>query len=188
MQFFKSILAVSALASFALANTVTYLNQDSLNRTIIFTPSAGASELPNICVGGYGTIMQTFPFGWNGNWYTVVTEEGDLSKPGMLGEITFDGWGGFVYYDVSTIVDPTDVNNVKQIFPKDANVPLAGCTEFPCADTLVYNVFNDDLATKSSAETDYICTLGTPETQRRRGAIAEGRLKRVVPLTGEPQL
>jgi len=46
---------------------------------------------------------------------------------------------------------------------------------------------NDDLATKATLETDFVCTIGTLEAQRRRGAVAERKMKRVAPLTGESQ-
>jgi len=185
MQFFKSILAISALASVALAdNTVTYVNQDSTNRTMVFSPSVGCDEIEPFCVGPYESVVQTFPLGWIGNFFAIET--GNPFTPGMLGEITFNGWAGITFFDVSAIIDPTDTNGVKQIFPKNSNEPMAGCQEFPCGNA--YYVPTDNLATKSTTETDFVCTIGTLETQRRRGAIAEERLKRVAPLTGEPQL
>jgi len=186
MQFYKNILAVLALASFVLAdNTITFVNQDATNRSIIFTPSIGHPTLDTLCVGGHESQVATFPWGWTGNFFSINTEGGNAGEPGMLGEFTWNAWGGLTFFDVSAIVNPNDVNGVKQIFPKNSNEPLAGCQEFPCDNA--YNVWNDDLATKATLETDFVCTIGTLETQRRRGAVAEAKMRRVAPLTGELQ-
>lgn len=183
MQLFN-ILTVSALASLALAdNTVTFVNQDATNRTIIFTAQVGKATMKPLVVGGYESKLATFSYGWAGNYFSINTEGGSSNNPGMLGEFTWNTWGGMTFFDVSAIVNPSDTNGVKEIFPKNSNEPLAGCQEFPCDNA--YNVWNDDLATKATTETDFVCLLGTLETQRRRGANANQKMKRVAPLTGE---
>lgn len=185
MQFFKSILALSAFASYVLAanNTITFVNQDSTNRTLVFTPSVPFEKLANVNLTGYETKVVSFPYGWIGNFFAMLPD-GDENASGMLGELTFNSWDDLTFFDVSAITNPTDTDGIKQIFPKNSNEPLAGCQEFPC--TNIYNVWDDDLATKASTETDYICLIGTLETQRKRGALAAEKMKRVMPLTGEP--
>lgn len=185
MQFFKSILAVTALASFALAdNTITFVSQDATNRSIVFTPQAGISQIETVHLAGYESKVIDFPSGWVGNFFAMNVGD-DPTHTGMLGEFTWNAWGGLTFFDVSAIVNPNDVNGIKEIFPKNANEPMAGCQDFPCNNA--YNVWNDDVATKSTMETDFVCLIGTLASQRRRGARSDAseHMKRVTPLTGE---
>jgi len=102
--------------------------------------------------------------------------DGDAIIPGMLAEFTFNAWQGITFFDVSAIVDPNDHHGVKEIFPKNANTPMSGCQAFPCDNC--YNVWNDDWATLSSLEADYVVLIGDlgEEKIRRMG----GRVKRDV--------
>src|SRR5690606_1756886 len=106
-------------------------------------------------VAGYAEEKATFPDGWEGNWYAVC--EGKEDSPGMLGEVAFGGYSGETYFDVSAIVNPDDNNGVKQLWPAESKEPKSGCETFPC-DTVYINP--DDVQTKSTKETDLICTLG----------------------------
>ncbi|KAL2108098.1 hypothetical protein VUR80DRAFT_4271 [Thermomyces stellatus] len=142
-------------ATLTLANSVTFVSQDSTSRTIVFTPSHGHDEIPDLKVAGYAEETATFPDGWEGNWYAVP--EGKEGLPGMLGEVAFGGYSGETYFDVSAIVNPDDNSGVKQMWPAVSKEPKSGCETFPC-DT-VYNQ-PDDVQTKSTKETDLICTLG----------------------------
>jgi len=168
MQFIKTILfAASVLASMATANTVDFINQDSTTRTIVFTAQEGLEVLPSITIAGNGQATQSFPDAWIGNFYSV--SDGAEDVPGMLGELRFGGFAGATYFDVSAIVNPLDANGVKEIFPKNSNIPLSGCQTFPCS-----NAYNqpDDIATLSTDETELVCLLGTLSNERKRGMVA----------------
>ncbi|CZT49458.1 related to dnase1 protein [Rhynchosporium secalis] len=168
MQFFSTIFAATALATIASAGSVHFVNQDSTQRTIIFTPSAGLESLPELVIKGSETANQTFPTGWIGNWYSV--SDGEENNPGMLGEVRFDGFLGATYYDVSAIVNPNDVNGVKEIFPLHSNEPVSGCQTFPCSNA--YNKW-DDIATLSTDGGDLVCLLGTVSNERKRSLISK---------------
>lgn len=163
MGFFTKIaaLAVVAGAVARAANTVTFVSLDSTNRKVIFTPSEGHSELDSIEVAGEATEVATFPEGWIGNWYSV-SEDADNTS-GMLGEVTFQGWNGITYFDVSAIVNAEDLDGVHEMWPASENSVLtktlmSGCSIFPC-NTAYY--LPDDVQTVTTEETELYCSLGS---------------------------
>lgn len=162
MKFFATAAILLASAAAAVANTVTFITEDDNSRTIYFTPSPGHAWLDSVAVSPGSTEEVSFPHGWIGNWYAVI--DGEENVPGMLGEVTFNGWQGLTYYDVSAIVNPNDVHNVHWMYPVGhedhrANSDIwSGCTTFPC-DTC-YNL-PDDVQTKTTRLTDLVCTLGS---------------------------
>lgn len=173
MQFFTKLAAIAAAAAVAVSatNTVTFVNQDSTTRTVIFTPSENYPSIDSIKVSGMESKNVSIPESWVGNWYSVC--EGSDETTGMLGEVTFQGWGGINYFDVSAIVNPNDKDGVHQIYPAselDAEIKslFSGCSVFPC--NTAYYVWND-LQTMSTTENELICTLGnsnsTSESSKR---------------------
>jgi len=171
MQFGMTVFAAAAaLASLAAANSIHFVNQDSTDRTIIFTGQEGMEPIPNLNVSGLSTVNQTMSTGWIGNFYSV--SEGAANVPGMLGEVRFDGYAGATFFDVSAIVNPEDVNGVKVIFPLDTNTPSSGCQLFPCENC--YNNW-DDVATKSTDSSDLVVLLGNLSSDRRRHQTARHR-------------
>ena len=163
MKFFKA-LGIASFAAFAAANTVDMVSQDSIDRTVKFVPQEGSPELPELRLEGGKTVTAEFPEGWIGNWYTV--RDGDESDGnGMLGKIRFNGWGGLNYFDVSAIVKPDDVHNVKIIYPKREQAPVSGCQTFPCDNA--YNNW-DDIQTKSSPESEFVCLIGDLSSNARQ--------------------
>ncbi|SPN97670.1 related to dnase1 protein [Cephalotrichum gorgonifer] len=157
MQFsslFSTVLAVSS-ATLALANSVTFISQDSTDRTIIFTANGGGEKLPDLEVAAGATETATFPDGWVGNWFSV--SKGASSVPGMLGEVAFQGWNDLTYFDVSAIVNPLDHVGVKEMWPAESKTPTSGCKVFPCNNAYY---LPDDIQTKTTTEVDLVCTLG----------------------------
>lgn len=171
MQFINTLLlAASALASVAAAvNSVHFVNQDSTTRTIVFTAQEGLEAIPDLVIKGHKTANQTFPSSWTGNFFSV--SEGAPNVPGMLGELSWNGFAGANFFDVSAIVNPNDNEGVKMIFPKNSNTPVSGCQDYtkPCS-----NAYNqaDDIATLSTDDDELICLLGTLSTERKRGMVA----------------
>jgi hypothetical protein len=163
MQFSSLLL----FASTALAGSIEFVSQDSTDRTIYFSTNPGLETIEPLVVTGLSTTNQTFPTGWIGNFYSV--SDGNDNVPGMLGEVTFDGWAGSTYFDVSAIVNPSDLVGVQQIFPLHSNAPIAGCDTFPCEKA--YYAW-DDVATFSSEVDALVCTLGVLSSTRRRGLVA----------------
>ncbi|KAI1117377.1 hypothetical protein F5Y14DRAFT_382033 [Nemania sp. NC0429] len=152
----------AAAATLASANSITFVNQDATQRTIVFTPSAGLQTIDPIVVPGFDEAKVDFPQSWIGNAYSV--SEGAPNVPGMLAEVTFQGWNGFTYFDVSAIVNPSDLDGVKELYPasqRDAKekVAISGCAVFPCPKVYYHP---DDIQTVTSTEEDFICTLGNP--------------------------
>ncbi|KAL3423027.1 hypothetical protein PVAG01_04774 [Phlyctema vagabunda] len=165
MQFINTLIFVaSVLATFATAeNVIHFHNQDATSRTIYFTASAGHEEIESLNITGLNTIQNvTFPQGWEGNWYAI--SEGEANLPGMLGEILWNGWNGFNYFDVSAIVNPDDHQGVKILKPMNSDEPISGCQSFPCA-----NAYNkpDDIQTLSTDDNELICLLGNLESSKR---------------------
>lgn len=167
MQFLRLLLALVGLVALAAAGSVHFVNQDSTARTIVFTPNDGYAAIDDLAIAGDATVVQTFPTGWVGNWYAMT--EGAPRQPGMLGEVRFDGYASATYFDVSAIVNPSDDNGVKMIFPLLSPAPVSGCQTFPCDNA--YNKW-DDIATLSTDDADLVCLLGTLPAQRKRGLVA----------------
>lgn len=159
---------VSQLAAFALtaatlasANSMIFQNQDDTKRTIIITPSEGHAQISSVEVEGHGEVKVDFPQGWIGNAYSI--SEGQDNTPGMLAEVTFQGWNDLTYFDVSAIVDPSDHDGVKMMYPvSQASAAslssFSGCKVFPCNNAYYQP---DDIQTASTSEVDLIVTLGT---------------------------
>lgn len=163
MQFISTILL--GLASLAAAtNTIHFVNQDSTERTIYFTANLGLEAIPELVINGSSTANQTIPDSWIGNFYSVSKSSPNV--PGMLGEVRFNGFADTTYFDVSAIVNPSDTEGVKMLFPKNSNHPVSGCQTFPCANA--YNKW-DDVATLSTDDKELVCLLGNLSNQRRRG-------------------
>ncbi len=171
MQFFSTALfAASALASLAAAqspNVLHFINQDSTNRTLVFTAQEGLEQVPNLVLEPHGTVNQTMPNSWIGNVFSV--SEGAPFVPGMLAEFRFNGFAGATYFDVSAIVNPNDIDGIKMIFPLSSSAPVSGCQTFPC--TNAYNKW-DDVATLSTDDTELVVLVGNLRNQRRRGLVA----------------
>lgn len=163
MQFTTTIFAtLAALATIATAGTVHFVNQDNTTRTIVFTPTSGFDSIKSLTIQGLSNADQTFPTGWIGNWFAV--SKGAENTSGMLGEVCFDSWGGMTYFDVSAIVNPDDINGVKELFPLGTNAPVSGCQTFPCDNA--YNKW-DDVQTKATNSNHLVCLLGNQESSKR---------------------
>jgi len=169
MQAFTNLFfALCALCTLVAANSVHFVNQDSTQRTIVFTAQAGLATLDNLVIEGLGSATQTFPDGWIGNFFSV--SEGAPFVPGMLGEVSFNGFAGANFFDVSAIVNPNDGEGVKEIFPANSNTPVSGCQTFPCSNA--YNKW-DDVATLSTTDSDLVCLIGNLSSERKRGLVSK---------------
>lgn len=153
-----ALLATAALVS--ATNTVEFVNQDDKTRVIAFTSNPDSADLDPVTIEGYNTKNVTFPSAWVGNFWAKT--EGSDQTSGMLGEISWDGWDGSSYFDISAIVNPEDNDNVKMLYPKESQDPVSGCQTFPCA-----NAYNqpDDIQTLSTFESTLVCLLGNKGSQ-----------------------
>ncbi|KAF4465562.1 DNase1 [Fusarium albosuccineum] len=156
MKFATALMAFVASASYVAAAKVTFWTLDDKVRTIYFTPNPGYAAIEPVTVSNKEKTTVEFPDEYIGNYYAV--QKGKENVPGMLGEVNFGGWEGKTYFDVSAIVDPTDKDNVKQMWPASAQIPMSGCEEFPC-DNAYW--LPDDIQTKVTEETHLISTLGS---------------------------
>lgn len=176
---FTKIASLLASATMVLAeNIITLKSYDSVARTVYFTPNPGMRWPEPVKVPAGKSIDVTIDQGWVGNLYAV--HEGKANKPGMLAEFAFNSWGGLTYFDVSAIVDPTDVDNVSEIFPaaKPAS-PVSGCgakTPFPCNNAYY---LPDDIQTKTSTQTHFIVTMGKNGAAKPKREEAEANTPNV---------
>ncbi|KAK1760783.1 DNase1 protein [Echria macrotheca] len=156
MKFSKTLALLASAVLASADNTITFISQDALGRTIYFTGNPGSAPVAPVHVAGGENKTVPIPPHWVGNYYAVT--DGQPNIPGMLGEFAFDAWGGNNFFDVSAIVNPNDHNGVKKIWPVGEPEPFSGCELFPC--NFAYYL-PDDLQTKSSKKSDFYCTLGT---------------------------
>lgn len=177
MQFINTILlAATALASMASAqNFIKFVNQDSVPKTIKFTPNAGIETLESLALDGLATATQEFPHSWAGNFYSI--SEGAADVAGMLGEVNFQGWDGITYFDVSSIVNTADTEGIKQLYPFNDLDKISGCAESlanaygkTTGCTNQYNAPND-IATVTTDLTSLVCLVGTPTSTVRRRKV-----------------
>lgn len=155
MYFATTFLALCASAAVASAGSVTFKTLDHVQRTVYFTANDGGAAPDAVNVTNAEDTTVSFPDGFIGNFYAI--EDGKTNTPGMLGEVNFAGWLGLTYFDVSAIVDPSDHNNVKQMYPAKAKWPVSGCEVFPCDNCYI---LPDDVQTKTTFEDHIITTLG----------------------------
>ncbi|KAL2018323.1 hypothetical protein VTK56DRAFT_926 [Thermocarpiscus australiensis] len=157
MQLLKLAVLLAAAALGSAENTVTFVSQDSVDRTVYFTGNPGMPAIDPVQVAGRKNVTVEFPYGWTGNFYAVSA--GAPNVPGMLGEVAFNSWNGITFFDVSAIVNPADHVGVKKLYPATAagGGAVSGCDVFPCASAYY---LPDDVQTQSTAESDLICTLG----------------------------
>jgi hypothetical protein len=167
-MYFSKIATLLASAAVAAANTITFMSLDSTDRTLVFTPNAGHPTVEKARVAGGSSVSVTIPQGWIGNWYSV--SDGAEDVPGMLGEVAFQGWNGFTYFDVSAIVNPNDHNGVREMYPAGSAAPTSGCKVFPCNNAYY---LPDDVQTKVTSETTIVCTLGGGSSNYERAAEVE---------------
>lgn len=148
----------SAVAVLAAENKVTFVSTDDVHRTVYFTPSVGhGREMPSIRLAAGQKVSVTFDKGWIGNFHAVHDGKTNTGE-GMLGEVTFDGYGGKTFFDVSAIVVPGDVDNISQMYPADApNTPVSGCQVWPCNNAYW---LPDDVQTKVTDQKHIITTVG----------------------------
>lgn len=168
MQFSKTVLlAAAAFASMVACNpdnTAQFVNQDGTTRHVVFTPSDGSPQVESVTVTGNGQVTQQFPQGWTGNAYAY--NDGQPNVAGILAEFRFNGFGKANFFDVSAIVDPSATEGVMLMYPSDSKNPVSGCLTISC--TNQYN-HPDDIATKSSTESDFTVLLGQRIKSARRG-------------------
>ncbi|CAK7239772.1 MAG: hypothetical protein STHCBS139747_001207 [Sporothrix thermara] len=153
----NAVAALAFAASAQATNLMTFVSTDDVDRTIYITPSAGVVGPEPVDVPGGATVAVEFVEGFIGNAYAVAA--GSANVPGMLAEVNFQGWGGMTYFDVSAIVNPNDVDNIRLMYPADApHTPVSGCDPFPCNNAYY---LPDDVQTKVTDQTNIIVTLGT---------------------------
>ncbi|KAK3328426.1 hypothetical protein B0T19DRAFT_401191 [Cercophora scortea] len=159
---FTCLLALLAASMVNAANTIKFINQDDIPRKIVFTTNPGHRKYDDLYINGRSEATQKIDWGWAGNVYAI--HQGAFDKAGMLAEFTFNGFEGQTFFDVSAIVDPSDHDNVKQIWPVDEPDNISGCNPFPC-DRAYYRPHDEQ--TKTTWKNDFIVTLGTPDNMRR---------------------
>ncbi|EQB50845.1 hypothetical protein GCG54_00001627 [Colletotrichum gloeosporioides] len=152
---FSSLLALLGSAVAVAANTVTFKSLDDTDRTIYFIANSGLAAIDSVKVPAKGSTTVDFPQAWIGNWYSV--SDGSENTTGMLGEVAFNGWNDLTYFDVSAIVNANDMDGVKLMYPASAQTPTSGCDNFLCNNAYY---LPDDIQTKTTSETDLVCTLG----------------------------
>jgi len=148
------LLTLSTLAS---ANTVSFTSLDSHDRTVYIHNDVNHPQIMDGSVHVPAGASVTVPFtpGWIGMWYAVIDGNPDPGK-GMLGEVSFNGYAGMTYFDVSAIDMPDDHSGVHRIWGVGDADNVSGCVNFPCNDAYYHP---DDVQTKATAATDLICTL-----------------------------
>ncbi len=167
MRFSKiTALLASAATVRATENTITLKSLDDVGRTIYFTGNPGSQAPQPVRVEAGSTVVVPVPYKFAGNFYAV--QDGNQNKPGMLGEVAFDAFAGIHYYDVSGIVNITDVDNVSQMWgandsvapwtPPTSPLQYSGCVDFSgCTN---FYIHPDDTMTRSTSDCNIITTLG----------------------------
>jgi hypothetical protein len=157
MRFSFTVVLASLAALVSAQTTVEFVNQDTITRTIYFTQQEDLASIDPVTITRLTNYTVLFPPSWAGNWFSV--SKGADVVPGMLGKVTFNGWDGLTWFDVSAIVNPNDLNSVKTISPKYSGTPYSGCESYVNGCDNAYYSPND-IQTKSTPKSDLVCTLG----------------------------
>jgi len=138
---------------------VSWISNDDLNRVVHCTPSPGSSELPSINLPAGQTVDSSFPSKWEGNCWGVIDGETNTGG-GMLAEFCWQAWDGINFFDVSSIVDANDTNNVKLMLPADGRTPTSGCQDVSPGMCDNMYILPDDVQTQSTRENHILVHLG----------------------------
>ncbi len=175
MKFGTTVLAViAAFSATVLAQepgSIAFVSQDNLDRIVVFAPQAGQQAIPTLTLPAGQTVSQTFPSTWIGNCHAVIAGQEDTGN-GMLAEVSFNSWGGISFFDISAIVNASDVNNIKMMTPASSSEPSSGCQDLTSC-TNLYRVW-DDVATQSFQGSSFIVYVGNlagPTHQTRRSPV-----------------
>lgn len=165
MYAFTLSAALFAAAS-AATNIITFQSLDDVDRIIYSTGNAGYTAPDPVTVAAGSSVDVEFSEGFVGNSYAIHSNA--TNNAGMLAEVQFQGWNGLTYFDVSAIVDSSDVDNVKEMYPASSpSTPVSGCTTFPCNNAYY---LSDDVQTKTTEQTHLIVTLSKNGVSSKRSA------------------
>ncbi len=78
--------------------------------------------------------------------------------PKVIAEVTFNGWDGYTWYDISSIDALDDNTGVRQMYMLDGSGTLSGCETFPCDNA--YQLADDIQTRSSSSSRDVVVTAG----------------------------
>lgn len=141
----------------AATNVVTFKSLDGVSRTVYITPNAGIEGPDPVAVAAGASVDVELVEGFVGNAYAI--HDGAEIAAGMLAEFNFQGWNDLTYFDVSAIINSSDVDNISEMYPADEpSTPTSGCSSWPCDNA--YYIW-DDVQTKSTDQVHLIVTLST---------------------------
>ncbi|CZR56242.1 uncharacterized protein PAC_06130 [Phialocephala subalpina] len=150
------------------ANTIKFQNLDSQPREICWYPPQGYPAIhssvikpfDSITVGLSGRQDDTFISGIGYQFHPINAGGGEAAcvQPTIVGEITFQGYQGNTYYDISAVDNCCQNNGIHYFYPhNDASAPHSGCFNFPCGG--VYIKPGDPQTKITTWDTDMIVLL-----------------------------
>lgn len=166
---YLSILSTAFALCFAVGATVHnllyFVPHDSIARTIRFIPNPGSDKMDDVKAPAGEKLLLEVPNKWSGMFRTFVENP---TREGVIGEVTFQGWLGLTWYDVSAIDHHYDSTGIHRIYPANRpNDPRSGCMKMPC-DGVYLNP--DDKQTKSTEGTDLVVEMGVPPSEKELAA------------------
>lgn len=153
-------------ATFSDGNIILFNNTDSTPRTITFVEGYRQTPISSLNISGLSIVSQTIPDLWNGNFYsTNASWTHPNSLTGILAEVAFNSWPDHNYFDISSFLNPNDLDGVKMLMPAQGKDPAAGCTSYekPCVNS--YQWSTDDRATSATDERVLLCFIGNGLTE-----------------------
>jgi hypothetical protein len=74
------------------------------------------------------------PVSWIGSIHAVHAGGGEAAcdRPTVIAEVTFQGYEGLTWYDVSAVDNCCDDTGVHFLLPEFCKEPVSGCWNFPC--------------------------------------------------------
>ncbi|KAF7906870.1 hypothetical protein EAF00_001148 [Botryotinia globosa] len=154
------VISIFSLLPTVMGNSLQFLSQDNIERTIFFTPNAGSAEVSSFFVPAASAntnAVVRFPQGWSGSFKAILSGE-TPDVPKITGEITFQGWQGETYYAVSAVQNCCDNSGIRSLASQFTS-PVSGCiiAPFPCTDSYSRP---GNIQVKSSPHVDFMCLLG----------------------------
>ncbi|TGO13401.1 hypothetical protein BTUL_0070g00300 [Botrytis tulipae] len=145
------VISIFSLLAPVMGNSLQFLSQDNIERTIFFTPNTGSAEVPSFFVPAISVDGI-----WSGSFKAVLSGE-NPDFPKITGGITFQGWQGETYYAVSAVQNSCDNSGIRALAPK-AHGLTSGCIQapFPCTESYSRP---GDIQVKSSPDVDFISVM-----------------------------
>lgn len=132
-------IAFAALLTVVSANSVQVNNLDFHQPyELCWVPNAGQPAIHTPVLEPRTSQYVRLPYSWAGAIHAIYSGGGEAAcdRHAVIAELTFQGFEGKTWYDVSAVDNLNDNTAVHYLYPEFCNDgPVSGCDTFPCSNS-----------------------------------------------------